>query len=68
MLGLHSFLSKKKASGALMDSLKIYFQRSSRLGEMGLVWVGDVYGVKPKRLASIRSLSMWNGSLTRRAL
>ena len=51
-----------------MDSLKIYFQRSSRLGEMGLVWVGDVYGVKPKRLARIRSLSIWNGSLTRRAL
>jgi hypothetical protein len=68
MLGLHSFLSKKKASGALMDSLKIYFQRSSRLGEIGLVWVGDVYGVKPKRLARIRSLSIWNGSLTRRAL
>ena len=38
----HSFLSKKKAIGALIDSLKMYFQRSSRLGEMGLVRVGDV--------------------------
>ena len=33
----HIFRSKKKASGALIDSLKIYFQRCSRFGEIGLV-------------------------------
>ena len=28
--------------GALSDSLKMYFQRSSLFGEIGLVRVGDV--------------------------
>ena len=54
----HSFLSNTKAIGALMDSLKMYFQRSSLLGDIGLVRVGEVYGVNPKRLARILSRSM----------
>src|SRR6185369_2439751 len=49
--GPYSFLSKRNASGAFSDSLNMYFQRSSLFGEMGLVWVVDVYGVKPKRRA-----------------
>lgn len=54
----YSFLSNTKAIGALMDSLKMYFQRSSLFGEIGLVRVGEVYGVNPKRLARILSRSM----------
>ena len=41
-LGLYSFLSNRKTIGALMDSLKMYFQRSSLFGEIGLVRVGEV--------------------------
>ena len=54
VLLLHIFLSNKNASGALNDSLNMYFQRFSRFGEIGLVRVGDVYGVNPKRLPIIR--------------
>ena len=55
---LHNFFSNRKAIGALRDSLKMYFQRSSLFGEIGLVRVGEVYGVNPKRLARILSRSM----------
>jgi hypothetical protein len=46
------------ASGALTDSLTMYFQCSSRFDVMGLVRVGDVYGSSPNRLASMDNRSM----------
>src|SRR5215210_2948668 len=42
----------------------MYFHRAERLGEMGLVRVGDVYGVNPNRRLRIHSRSIWKGSLT----
>src|ERR1044071_7627282 len=61
-----SFLSRMKANGAFTDSLKAYFHRSVGLAAIGLVGVGDAYGVSPWRRARIVRRSMWNGSLTSR--
>src|SRR5271170_2687043 len=51
--------------GTLNDSLSTYSASTARFAEMGLVRVGDVYGVIPSRDASTLSRNIWKGSLTR---
>ena len=52
-------------SGTFTDSLKAYRHDSVGFAEMGLVRVGELRGTRSNRRASMESLNMWNGSLTR---
>src|ERR1700722_1029630 len=56
---------RTSVNGTFSDSLSTYSASFSRFAEMGLVRVGDVYGLMPSRDASTFSRSIWKGSLTR---
>src|SRR5919201_2678335 len=62
---IYSLHSTRSAVGTFMDSLRMYFPCSPTFREIGLVRVGELYGVSPKRRARIARRSMWKGSLTR---